>query len=116
MLVYNFNGTNDNKIGSVILKVYGTAKYADKNGNGGNTPLTSIMETDTILKLTSVKTHKWVVTISGTASSTGHNIGKFSNVSVDGVVQPSSAFKPDKDGTVTFSGISKGAFTIDVKH
>ena len=103
-------------MGSVVLKVYGTAKYADKLGNGGNTPLTTIMESNNALKLTSVKTHKWVVTLSGDANTTEHNIGKFSNVSVDGIVQPSSAFNQKEDGTVTFSGISKGAFTIDVRH
>lgn len=112
----DLNGNNTNTLGSVVLKVYGTAKYADKLGNGGNTPLTTIMESNNALKLTSVKTHKWVVTLSGDANTTGHNIGKFSNVSVDGIVQPSSAFKQKEDGTVTFSGISKGAFTIDVRH
>lgn len=110
----NVNGTNDNKMGSVMLKVYGTAKYKDKYGNGGNTPLTSIMESNETFKLVSVNYHKWLATIAGGGSS-GHNIGRFSNVAIDGVIQAENLFQTQKEGIVTFSGMTDGAFTIDVR-
>lgn len=108
----NQNGTT----GSVRLKVYGLAKYSDRLGNGSNTYLTTIAESNDVFNITGVNYHKWVTSIGGSSSSVGHNIGAFSNITINGVVQASSKFNTVKDGTVTFSNIGNGTITMDVRN
>lgn len=112
---YNDLTTGGATVGRVRLKVYGLAKYADMFGNGGNTYLTTIAESYKDYQLKSVQSHKWLTTLAGSPNSTGYNIGRFTNVSINGSIIPQSSFIFEQDGA-SFTNKGNGKFTITVNH
>ncbi|HIU09927.1 MAG TPA: hypothetical protein IAB00_01520 [Candidatus Avidehalobacter gallistercoris] len=118
---YNASTNIDNSgygtVGTVVLKAYGLAKHKTQDGQGGSTSLTSVMESNTVFNLTKVNTHKWVTSIGGSANSTGYNIGVFKDITINGIIQPSSNFKTDdSDGLYTFSNKGNGTITMTIKN
>jgi len=110
-----YNDQSNGITGSIRLKVEGLAQFADMYGNGGNTNLTTIMESHKAYNLSSVTYHKWLATLAG-STSVGHNIGKFTNIKINGTLQSSTLFNTaTSDGVVTFSDKGNGSITIDVK-
>lgn len=102
--------------GSIVLKAYGIARYADKNGNGGPTKLTSIIESKKVYNLEKVDYHKWVTSIGGSSTSSAYNVGVFKDITIDDEVQANSKFNYNEgDGTVQFSNIGKGKITMSVR-
>jgi len=106
--------------GTVRLKTYGTAKYADMHGNGGNTPLTSISESAVtnngslvVLNISSVSFHKLVATIIG-ENTTGKNIARFTSININGTTVPHSSMALYYENA-TFSNIANGSVTITVQ-
>ncbi len=112
----NIDNSGEGSVGTVVLKAYGMARYADKYGTGTSTKLTSVMESENKFNFTKVANHKWVTTIGGNANSVGYNIGTFTNISINGTIQPDANFKTTGDGTYNFSNKGLGSITMTIKH
>ncbi len=104
--------------GSIVLKAYGLARYADRNGNGGPTQLTSIMESNTVYNLESVNYHKWVTAIGGSGTAPAYNVGIFNKIAINNQIQNSSKFEysDDGDGEYNYYNIGNGTVSMYIKR
>ncbi|GGG11052.1 hypothetical protein GCM10010912_64370 [Paenibacillus albidus] len=89
---YNYNM-------KIRLKIDGTAICADLGcGNSADTPLTTIVTSNTSYNIQPSSFQKWKVLSVVTGDNIGKNKSVFSNIKVDGVPVPSSSFPaPDQD-------------------
>ncbi|WP_090715796.1 YrpD family protein [Paenibacillus typhae] len=102
----------------IRMKVDGTAICADLGcGRSADTPLTTIVTSNTAYDIQPSSFQKWKVLAVVTGDDIGKNKSVFSNIKVDGVAVPSSAFPtPDEDGaTVTRDANNNVTITVTGK-
>lgn len=112
----NIDNSGFGSVGTVVLKAYGMARYADQNCNGGNTKLTSVMESNIKFNFTKVGFHKWVTSLGDSTVYSGYNVGKFTNMSINGTKQPTANMVKDGEGDWDVIKIGTGSANMTIRR
>lgn len=113
----SIDGSDWGTKGSIVLKAYGLAKYGDREGKDtNNTKLTTVKESNTVYFLDNVKTHKWVTSLGDSTVYSGYNVGKFTNISINGNIQPVANMQKDGGGDWDVTKIGPGSVNMTIKR